>query len=151
MVVGLAVYKDNFRWASIGYSYSKDCVVIQAVCHNHHSDDALERVITCDLKNQRTAVKYDSASTTEYPMAKRMEFRIKGSKDKYVLSFREEGGEWRRGITVDTKHFTANDFTGTLFGVFATGEEGAKYVFAGLDIVEVPEEEERDSLPDIEW
>lgn len=108
---GLALYKDSFRHAEIFLDSELEKVVFQLHNKANGSEDSVKE-----------------ASSMLELLTKRIEFKIQAAKYSYTFSFRERGETpWVELAAIDTMEFTARDFTGTVFGVFASKEQNVKH------------------------
>lgn len=99
---GLAVYKDDYRHAEIFFDPSLVAVGFTAT----YFPPSGQRIITIDI------IPGDQ-----------VQFAIHATEVQYEFLFRQSSeSDWRSLSTLDTKLMTANDFTGTLFGIYASGE-----------------------------
>jgi beta-xylosidase len=104
---GLAVYKDDYRHAEVFFDPSLGAVCFTAKYFPSSGD----RVITTDI------IPNDQ-----------IQFAIHATETQYDFRFRQSAAsEWHSISTLDTKLMTANDFTGTLFGIYASGRGEAAF------------------------
>lgn len=116
---GLSLYKDDFRHASVYYDFKAKAVCFRKL-----------------IKLAGEAVSTEDALELSSPI----EFRIKASVKAYDFAYRLEKDEWTSVAIVDTKEMTALEFTGPIFGIFATAEDGSKSssaVFKNFSITNV--------------
>ena len=104
---GLALFKDEHRFASIGYDFATGEVVAE---------------LLNAAKGRRETQK------KEHPVAAAgsiISFRIVYSEVEYELAFQDaEGNDWISLLKFDTLDITGFDFTGPIIGIFATGAKG---------------------------
>lgn len=112
-VAGLALYKDHLRHASVAYNSSASQVQLN-ICN---SASRIHRTETREI-----------ASNVD-----RLGFRIVASPDNYMFFFRDESasGSWVELGCLDVQDFHAREFTGPIFGIFATGDN-RDVVFSGF-------------------
>lgn len=104
IVAGLALYKDHLRHVSIAYNSSASQVQL-------------------DISNSAAGTRHTMAREIA-PSADRIGFSIVTSPEKYAFFFREgpvSGGSWIKLGSIDVHALHAREFTGPIFGVFATG------------------------------
>lgn len=105
LVAGLSLYKDHLRHASIAYNSSASQIKLDIA---HSAGEIL----------QNTARKI--ASNVD-----KLGFSIVASPEKYVFFYKEglaPGSSWVEMGRVDVQALHAREFTGPIFGIFATGE-----------------------------
>ncbi|KAM0275718.1 hypothetical protein ACHAQH_007478 [Verticillium albo-atrum] len=110
---GLAVYKDDFRYAAV--SVESSSVVLSQRNNTAEDVQVAQAVIDGDAMSISFSV---SATLKEYMFA----YRVKTPTHQ---------GEWEALGRIDTAEMTARDFTGTIFGIFAhhrDGADGAEWV-----------------------
>lgn len=106
LVAGLALYKDHLRHASIAYNSSTSQVQL-------------------DIASSTSEVHHTTAHNIGSSM-ERLGFRIVAFPDEYVFCFREESapdGSWVKLGSIDVQALHDREFTGPIFGIFATGEK----------------------------
>lgn len=109
---GLTLYKDSFRHASIYLDFSARKIIASFV--NGSRPDGEEK-------------KERDVQLAEDEMVDNIDFVIVSTRDQYHLQYRRWGeGEYTVLLEFDAMEMTARDFTGTLFGVFAIGDEDSK-------------------------
>ncbi|CZR69335.1 related to xylosidase/arabinosidase [Phialocephala subalpina] len=100
---GLAVYKDNFRHTEIYY------------------DRSISKLCFSSVIGKKGAAKLNqdtSNSEPNFPIS----LKIRATSKMYEFSFQVgDEGEWRTLGMLDTMDITALDFTGPIFGIFASG------------------------------
>lgn len=101
---GLAVYKDDFRNASISYDFETSN-------------------ITLSLRNNTLDIEVLSSLSVGHSPPK-ISFRLKATLEAYHFAYCADGSNWEEIGSVDTREMTARDFTGTVFGIFALQEGG---------------------------
>lgn len=105
LVAGLALYKDHLRHSSVAYNSSASQIQLDV------SDSA---------RNIQYRETREIASK-----AGRIGFMIVAFPEKYVFFFRDElasAGNWVELGYLGAQDFYAREFTGPVFGIFATGE-----------------------------
>ncbi|RDW70327.1 hypothetical protein BP5796_08724 [Coleophoma crateriformis] len=115
---GLTVYKEDFRHISIYYDYALSKICFRRF-HKFHGG--------------ATIMEFE----VEPASISKIDFRIQASAMEYKFSFRV-GTEWADAGSADTSEMTGIDFTGTIFGVFASsreGKEGGLVVMSCVDII----------------
>ncbi|CAI7633565.1 unnamed protein product [Penicillium palitans] len=119
--IGLAYYKDEYRYARIQYDPSDHVIVFDMV--NHSKDPPI-------LIGSR--LKANSAQVT------RIQFRIFYTQHLIHFLYRlGEGDNWNRWQShglVDALDMTGNDFTGPVIGIFAIAKGGEWCNFDNIDI-----------------
>lgn len=107
---GLALYKDSFRHAEIFLDFESEKIFFQLHNRTNGTGDTIKE-----------------ASSRLELLATRIEFKIQAAKKSYTFAFRGGGGApWVELMVIDTMEFTARDFTGTVFGVFASGRRDSR-------------------------
>lgn len=101
-IAGLVIYKDDYRHAEIFFNPS-----LAAVCFTAQLfPPSGERIITMDI------IPGDN-----------IQFEICATEMEYDFRFRQSAEvDWHSISTLDAKLMTANDFTGTVFGIYASGD-----------------------------
>jgi beta-xylosidase len=102
---GLAVYKDDFKYAQI-YLDSKTSHICFQVINKAENVSILEEAKS---------------------LSGRCVLKIRSTATAFEFSYREpgDGSPWQQLGSIDSKLMTGYDFTGTIFGIFAThGLEG---------------------------
>ncbi|KAJ8114314.1 hypothetical protein OPT61_g3775 [Boeremia exigua] len=100
---GLALYKDAKRSATIAFNPLTTSVEYAVV----NAGTSLRDNLTVQLKSTPASI----------------EFRIIASERSYTFEFRtEKRGKWASIAELDTLKITSRDFTGPIFGVFATAD-----------------------------
>lgn len=113
---GLVVYKDDYRHAAIFYDQKMSAVRFNAL-------------------NKATG--FSSSSMATFFPIENVEFGIFSTEASYQFHYRRIADpEWTLLSSIDTIQMTGNDFTGTLFGIFASGEEPVDVVFQNFEIAE---------------
>lgn len=109
---GITVYKDKYRFAEISYSYETSEIILSWIKQATGS-----AVIT------KTSVNLDES----------VEFKITASELAYSFCYRVGGEEeWLKLGSMDSLEISARDFTGPIFGVFASGTDGALVEFENV-------------------
>jgi beta-xylosidase len=104
---GLTVYKDDYRHGEIFFDPNLAAVCFTAA----YFPPSGQYIITIDI------IPSDQ-----------IQFSIHGGETQYDFRFRQSTeSEWHSISTLDTKLMTANDFTGTLFGIYASGKGVAAF------------------------
>lgn len=100
---GLAIYKDSYRHAAIFFNHQDARVWSMAV--NKSRSDGTAVTWSEEVLNKPT-----------------MQFQICADEMEYRFAYRSAPeGTWIQLKTIDTSEMTARDFTGTVFGVYASG------------------------------
>ncbi|KAL1853969.1 hypothetical protein Daus18300_011636 [Diaporthe australafricana] len=105
LVAGLALYKDHLRHASVAYNSSASQVQL-------------------DVSNSASDIRYTESREIASNTGK-IGFMIVALPEKYVFFFRDESasaGNWVELGCLDVQNFYAREFTGPIYGIFATGE-----------------------------
>jgi beta-xylosidase len=118
---GLAIYKDECRFAYISFDLNNDR--INFVAYHAVADDMNREV-------------HEKLKTVKF-----LRFRLVCTEKSYKFEYSvNEEGSFQRLGEVDTKQFTWNDFTGTVFGVFAKGS-GAQLRFSNFSANETSDKQ----------
>ncbi|CAG7921569.1 unnamed protein product [Penicillium olsonii] len=119
--IGLAYYKDEYRFSRIFYELSNQAIVFDAVNHSKSPPILMESRIK--VGEQRDT---------------RIQFRIRYTDQLIQFLFRMVDGdnesEWQSHGLVDTLDMTGKDFTGPVIGVFAIGKGEDWWTFENVDI-----------------
>lgn len=101
---GLALYKDEHRFLTIGY------------------DSQLQEVIFQGLNQAKF---YSTRDGCSVQLQQSLSLKIDYTETSLKFSFQAEKGNWHELSTVDTAILTDYDFTGPVIGVFAIGKDVA--------------------------
>lgn len=105
-IAGLTLYKDDIRHSEIFYDSGTSEVYFASV----------QKLKGDDSKVERKALEFGHDST--------ITFQIRAEPTEYQFCFRVGfQGEWETLGSIDSLSMTACDFTGTIFGIFASTEE----------------------------
>jgi beta-xylosidase len=111
---GLALYKDEHRFARVFYDVSASAMVLEVL----NRAKSISKVQRHDFK-QKDAV----------------QLRMKYTETSFVFSYSGVQESWNYFDAVDTLDLTGPDFVGPVIGVFATSEaENAKVQFDNLQV-----------------
>ncbi|EMC96872.1 glycoside hydrolase family 43 protein [Baudoinia panamericana UAMH 10762] len=106
VVAGLAVYKDDYRSASIAVDFGKGTIILR----QRRTKDAAQPPEEVDV-NQTVL--------SDHPGDK-IQLGIDSCQTHYTFQYREDpSSPWTVLGSVDTLDLTCRDFTGTILGVFA--------------------------------
>jgi beta-xylosidase len=108
---GIAVYKDQVRFAEISYSYETSEVVLSWL-------------------RQSTGLPIVTRQPAK--LDKSIRFKIEASEMQYDFLYCLEDGDWLKLGSMDSIEMSACDFTGPIFGVFASGQKGIKTIFESI-------------------
>lgn len=109
---GLSLYKDEFRHAELAYDYSTSTVLFRFM---NKTEGPAKRI------------------SAPAPVTGRIKFKIEGTEESYTFFYQDDRVPgWSRLGVVDARDMTARDFTGTMFGVFATGRGDAEGVLVSF-------------------
>jgi hypothetical protein len=119
--IGLAYYKDEYRYARILYEPSDDVIVFDMANHSKNPPILME-----------SRVKVSCAHTT------RIQFRIFSTEQLIHFLYRVGKGDgmtgWQSRGLVDTLDMSGKDFTGPVICIFAIGEGEEWCTFEDVDI-----------------
>jgi len=117
LLAGLALFKDEHRFASIGYDFA--------------AGEVRAELLNAAKKKQETQTKASQAGSA----GAGIRLRIGYSELEYDFAFQEaEGSDWVSLLKFDTLDMTGFDFTGPIIGVFATGVKGQEVRFEAFKI-----------------
>ncbi|KAJ5795356.1 Concanavalin A-like lectin/glucanase subgroup [Penicillium paradoxum] len=112
---GLALYKDEHRFVTIGY------------------DTQMKQVI---LRGLNQAKRFSSSTSEIVEVQDSLSFKISYTETALQFFFQANGQDWHELSTLDTAILTDYDFTGPVVGVFAIGNDVAvKFGSFQVDIV----------------
>lgn len=112
---GLSIYQDAFRHSEIFFDSAVSSVVFWKT----------NKIAGPPVK---VSEKLTEASAT-------ISFKIEASAKHYRLLFRGEGNDWALLGTISALEMTGCDFTGLIFGIFASRmDEACKVVFKGFHV-----------------
>ncbi|KAH6688326.1 putative xylosidase/arabinosidase [Plectosphaerella plurivora] len=114
---GLCVYKDEHRFAAVGFDFSRAQVYFEA-------------------RNRATG--YSAEGSVTIVSQDRVRFRIQYTRFAWTFLYSiGESAEWTALGVVDTLQLSGRDFTGPIFGVFAVGSEECEGVRVRFEDVEL--------------
>lgn len=99
---GLALYKDEYRFLTIGY------------------DSQLQQVV---FKGLNEAKSFSSSESQGVEFQASLSFKIVYTERSLRFFFQADGADWHEVSTLDTAILTDYDFTGPVIGVFAIGDD----------------------------
>jgi beta-xylosidase len=110
---GIAVYKDQFRFAELAYSYETEEVIHYWLKQDTGVPTKTRNPVTVDDK---------------------ISFKIEASELRYEFFYSLGNEEWFNVGYVDSSEMSACDFTSPIFGVFSTGEQGIPVEFNSIEL-----------------
>jgi beta-xylosidase len=112
---GLAVYKDEHRFARIFY-------------------DSTKKAVVCEVLNN--AKKIHRIEERAKAIHDRIIFRIEYTEQEYRLSWADQSASFQVLMALDTLELTDPDFVGPVIGVFALSDDiQADVQFSGLEVI----------------
>lgn len=121
LIAGLAIYKDAFRHVSISYHHHP----YSASPDLSSNSSSTPPKIVVQLTNISSSTTADIGEAILPTLPSSVDLKIDATEKAYILSYGMGEADFVTLGEIDTVEMTGRDFTGTLFGIFAIGEQGA--------------------------